>query len=176
MRRKGLDRWLWSYFKTRHLRRDRRTGEPVDVILCLCDHFEPKRGNVSQDKAKARVQEWLDKYPKLFGGFRDTDGRPPQHTFFYPQDEYDPELVEMVAQLCRQGFGEVEVHLHHDNDTSDGLRKKLLDYKMALRNHHGLLGRDRQTGETIYGFIHGNWALDNSRRDGRWCGVNDELT
>lgn len=27
----------------------------------------------------------------------------------------------------------------------------------------------------MYGFIHGNWALDNSRPDGRWCGVNNEL-
>jgi hypothetical protein len=27
-----------------------------------------------------------------------------------------------------------------------------------------------------YAFIHGNWALDNARPDGRWCGVNDELT
>ena len=26
-----------------------------------------------------------------------------------------------------------------------------------------------------YAFIHGNWALDNARRDGRWCGVNNEL-
>ena len=26
-----------------------------------------------------------------------------------------------------------------------------------------------------YGFIHGNWCLDNSRRDGDWCGVNNEL-
>jgi len=26
-----------------------------------------------------------------------------------------------------------------------------------------------------YAFIHGNWALDNSRPDGRWCGVNNEL-
>ncbi|MEW6003624.1 MAG: hypothetical protein AB1638_13395, partial [Nitrospirota bacterium] len=29
--------------------------------------------------------------------------------------------------------------------------------------------------EILYGFIHGNWALDNSRKDGRWCGVNNEL-
>jgi hypothetical protein len=31
-------------------------------------------------------------------------------------------------------------------------------------------------GRITYGFIHGNWALDNSRPDGRWCGVNDEIT
>jgi hypothetical protein len=26
-----------------------------------------------------------------------------------------------------------------------------------------------------WAFIHGNWALANGRRDGRWCGVDDEL-
>src|SRR5262249_44028857 len=31
------------------------------------------------------------------------------------------------------------------------------------------------TGELMYGFIHGNFALDNSRPDGSWCGVNNEL-
>ncbi|MCA9398827.1 MAG: hypothetical protein KC618_03690, partial [Candidatus Omnitrophica bacterium] len=25
-----------------------------------------------------------------------------------------------------------------------------------------------------FAFIHGNWALNNSRKDGRWCGVNNE--
>src|SRR6202043_585670 len=35
--------------------------------------------------------------------------------------------------------------------------------------------RHRRTGEVAYGFVHGNWALDNSRPDGRWCGVNNEL-
>ena len=24
--------------------------------------------------------------------------------------------------------------------------------------------------------IHGNWALNNSRKDGRWCGINDQST
>ena len=26
-----------------------------------------------------------------------------------------------------------------------------------------------------FGFAPRNWALCNARRDGRWCGVNDEL-
>jgi hypothetical protein len=37
------------------------------------------------------------------------------------------------------------------------------------------LGIDRATGAPAWGFIHGNWCLDNSGPDGRWCGVNDEL-
>lgn len=152
-----------------------RPGEPVHLIFAICDHYEPKRGGVSAEKARARVQQWVDEYPRLFDRFRDVHGQPPQYTFFYPADEYDEELVEMVAGLCRRGYGEVEVHLHHDADTADNLRDTLLQFKRTLHERHGLLARDRTTGEVVYGFIHGNWALDNSRRDGRWCGVNNEL-
>lgn len=175
LRRKGLDRWLLPYLKTWHRRRSRQFGEETHLLLCICDHYEPKRGNASMAKARARVQQWLDDYPKLFDKFRDAEGKPPQHTFFYPEDEYEPELVEMVATICRRGYGEVEIHLHHDHDTGESLRQKLLNFKRTLRNDHGLLGTDRETGDIVYGFIHGNWALDNSRRDGRWCGVNNEL-
>ena len=34
---------------------------------------------------------------------------------------------------------------------------------------------DPATGELRFAFIHGNWSLDNSRPDGRWCGLNNEL-
>jgi hypothetical protein len=77
--------------------------------------------------------------------------------------------------LCRDGYGEVEVHLHHDRDTSDALRQKLIAYKILLARRHGLLSKHNKTGELAYGFVHGNWALDNSSPDGRWCGVNNEL-
>jgi hypothetical protein len=30
-------------------------------------------------------------------------------------------------------------------------------------------------GRVAWAFVHGNWALDNSRPDGRWCGVDNEL-
>ena len=33
----------------------------------------------------------------------------------------------------------------------------------------------QQSGKTVFGFIHGNWALENSRPDGRFCGVNGEI-
>ena len=60
-----------------------------------------------------------------------------------------------------------------DNDTEDNLRQTLEEFKENLDVRHGLL-RCNDAGEIIYGFIHGNWALNNSRHDGRWCGVNDE--
>src|SRR5260370_25736666 len=49
------------------------------------------------------------------------------------------------------------------------------DYKELLAGRYGFLSRHRDTRELAYGFVHGNWALDNSRPDGRWCGVNNEL-
>src|SRR5262249_51832352 len=36
--------------------------------------------------------------------------------------------------------------------------------------------RRRDTGELAYGFVHGDWALDNSRSDGCCCGVSNELS
>ena len=110
-----------------------------------------------------------------FGRFRDSDGRPPRHTFFYPLETYRPEHLDALAGLCRAGFGEVEVHLHHDGDTAEHLRATLLDYTRTILERHGLLGRDRLTGRLSFGFVHGNWALDNADPDGRWCGVNNEL-
>jgi hypothetical protein len=176
-RRKGLHRWLGEYIRTRHLRRDRRADEPIEVLFAVCDHYEPLRGGVSIAKGRQRVQQWVDEYPKLFERFRDSAGQPPQHTFFYPEDEYErgPELVDRVAELCRKGYGDVDIHLHHDNDTAEELERKLTNFKHALHDRHGLLARDPTTNEISYGFIHGNWCLNNSRADGRHCGVNDEI-
>lgn len=148
---------------------------PVHIFLCLADHFEPGWLGASSALARERVERWLRGYPSVTAGLCDSTGRPPQHTFFYPLEDYDPRLLESLSGLCRQGFGDVEVHLHHDGDTSDHLRECLESYVEILHREHGLLRKDSD-GRITYGFIHGNWALDNSRPDGRWCGVNDELT
>lgn len=88
---------------------------------------------------------------------------------------YRQNEVERIAALCNDGFGELEVHLHHDNDTAENLRSTLLNWKRLLREQFGLLSTPRSNEDVRYAFIHGNWSLDNSRPDGRWCGVNNEL-
>jgi hypothetical protein len=175
LKSRGLDRWIVSYAAQGRRRRAPRPGEVVHVLLCIADHYEPKWGGAAPEVARGRVEAWARDYPRLFDRFRDSDGRPPRHTFFYPIEEYEPEYLDALAGLCRDGFGEVEVHLHHDGDTAENLRRSLQDFTELLSRRHGLMARDRTTGELAYGFIHGNWALDNSRPDGRWCGVNNEL-
>lgn len=149
--------------------------EPVDVFIAVCDHYEPESGRPGKQVALERVERWYAEYPRLFDRFRDCRGRAPQHTFFFPEDEYEPQYLDLIAKLCSRGYGDVDIHLHHDNDTADGLREKLDTFKQTLFHRHGLLRRDPVSGEIAYGFIHGNWALCNSRPDRRWCGVDHEI-
>ena len=130
---------------------------------------------MTRDVERARVAAWVERYPRLAQQFADSEGRPPQHTFFFPEEAYRPDLLDSLAQLCRSGFGDVEVHLHHDRDTGDALRDRLGRFTETLFRQHGLLRR-RADGVITFGFVHGNWALDNARPDGRWCGVNNEIT
>ena len=127
------------------------------MFLCIVDHYEPMVGGAPMHIQWERVDRWVREYPRLAADFKDSRGRPPQHTFFYPAEEYHAEHIEKLAGLCRQGFGEVEVHLHHDNDTADQLRKTLEGFKERLFHEHGLLQKNGR-GEITDGFVHGNWA------------------
>lgn len=179
VRRRNLHKWVGGYLR-REARRAFRSSRPpangLDVFICIADHFEPHAGGVTDLVADERVGTWVDQYGEVLGGFRDSDGRPPRHTFFYPIDQYVPHHVDALASLCREGYGEVEIHLHHDHDTADNLARTLAHYRDRFASRHRLLGRRRVDGTTMYGFVHGNWALDNCRPDGRWCGVDNEIS
>jgi hypothetical protein len=168
--------WLPDYIlsRIRACREQRRRRGLVHILLAVADHYEPLHGEASFEAGLQRVERWLERYPALASGFTDSDGRHPQHTFFFPIEQYRPEFLDRLAGLCRAGFGEVEVHVHHDDDTADSLRRQLAGFTRTLHERHGLLARDA-SGRIAYAFIHGNWALDNSMPDGRWCGVSGEL-
>jgi hypothetical protein len=173
--RRGIDPGLALTLLRQSLRRPIVPASGAHILLCVADHFEPMHGHASLRTARERVARWLHDYPQQFAGLRDSDGRAPRHTFFYPREEYEPEFLDALTELCRQGFGEVETHLHHDGDTAGQLEHALVHFRQVLAEEHGLLSFHRETGQTAYGFIHGNWALCNSRPDGRWCGVNEEI-
>ncbi len=152
----------------------RRPKGTMDVMVCIADHFEPDWRGANPAQQEERVRAWCERFPALASRHRDADGRPPRWTFFYPIEAYDAGHVEALSRLCRQGYGEVEVHLHHDGDTPEGLRATLRQGVKRLADNR-LLGVDRETGNPAFAFVHGNWALGNSRPDGRWCGVGGEL-
>lgn len=152
-----------------------RSNAGRHVFICVADHFEPMWANASARLQRERVKRWCDLYPKLAAEFGDSRGRGGIHSFFYPAEQYDPELLGMLAELCRAGFGEIEVQVHHENDSAENFRDTLLRFTDVLYHQHGVL-RKRDDGTITYGFVHGNWALDNSHPYGDWCGVNNEIS
>lgn len=143
------------------------------VWLIIGDHYEPLWGAPPRSVAIERVAAWRKEWPRIAERQRDSVGRPAVYTFFYPQEEYQPELLDPLAEMTRQGVGDVEIHLHHDGEGEADFVDRIAGFKQTLHQRHGLLrARD---GQVVFGFIHGNWALDNSR-GGHFCGLNNEIT
>ncbi len=164
--------WAVPYLKDR-LRKNGRP-RPKRAWIAITDHYEPLGTGATPQIARARVAQWRDKWPRISSDCPlDAAGQSPQYTFFYPQEDYRRDLVNSIAEMVRLGVADVEVHLHHDNEKRDAFIWKVTDYCKRLSEDHGLLRR--HNGRTTFGFIHGNWALDNSRPDGRWCGLNGEI-
>jgi hypothetical protein len=173
-RRKHLGIWLGAYYARRRKLAALKPhpGRPVHVLFCLVDHFEPLSGP-SREAERERMRLWLERYPRLADAHRDSDGRPPQHSWFYPGEVYDEEVLEELSQLAGAGYGEIELHYHHKYDTPERLTAK---FATAVRQfgRHGALLTIEEPPRVAYGFIHGNMALNNSR-DVTTCGVNSEL-
>src|ERR1700733_15264430 len=112
--RRSIDRWIVPYVLSASSRRLPRQGEKIHVLLCIADHYEPGVGSPPLETARRRVSRWLEEYPRLFAPFRDSDGLPPRHTFFYPLEIYVSWELDSLTTLCHAVMGKLEVHLHHD--------------------------------------------------------------
>ncbi len=169
---KHANLWLPSYLRGRarhHLSRRRARR----LWVAITDHFEP-HGNTTLDVAHQRLALWQRRWPEIAAAApRDALGNAPCFTFFYPQEEYQRDLLNTIADITHTGFADVEVHLHHFDDTAAGFTEKIRSFTSCLHERHGLL--HHHNGRLVFGFIHGNWALDNSRPDGFGCGVTGEL-
>lgn len=165
--------WLVPYLQDR-LRKAARTSKPKRAWVTITDHFEPLGMGASSEAALGRVAQWRNKWPRIAEDApRDAAGQRPQYSFFYPQEEYRRDVLDGIAEIVRLGVADVEVHIHHDNEQRESFIQKITEYCRRLTDDHGLLRQ--QDGRTVFGFIHGNWALDNSRPDGRLCGLNGEI-
>jgi hypothetical protein len=155
---------------------------PFHLIIALVDHFEPYiipervRTFLSKPRQLERVRKWCQEYPITFHRFRDSSGVPFRHTYFYPAEHSDPEILAVLAEHCKRGWGEIEVHLHHGIDAPDTARNtrsvlvRFRDYLASI----GCLSRLIGSGLPRYAFVHGNWALANSAK-GSYCGVDSEM-
>lgn len=172
-------RWLPAYGWQRIVRSRPRARH---LVITLADHFEPAylpetpSEFAPLDEQERRLERWCREYPKIFSAWRDADGRPFRHTYFYPAEQYVPSQIERLAEHCHDGWGEIEIHLHHGTsapDTPENTRRALAEFRDILVGQ-GCLSRWNGEGVARYAFVHGNWALANSN-GGRFCGVDSEM-
>lgn len=159
-------RYLFSYIK--------RVKSPIHVIFCNVDHFEPGANWANQEIQESRLRMLLTEYPKLANKHKDSAGNIPKRTWFFPPHDHQYSNLKALVCLCEKGYGEIELHLHHGKfcpDTSENLELTILKC-IEEYSQFGVFGKEN--GKVRYGFIHGDWALDNSRGN-KFCGVNNEL-
>jgi hypothetical protein len=164
--------WLGAYCAERVRQIGRRS--PKRVWVTIADHFEPSWRQPEPEVALERVRRWTRCWPAIAARHVDSAGRSPAYTFFYPEEQYDARVLDELAHMTDAGIADVEVHLHHDGDTESALVDRLGRFVECLYTRHDLLRKE--DGAIRFGFIHGNWALDNSLPDGRFCGVNNEIS
>ena len=173
--------WVPSYLWQRLTRRSPRP-KPIHMIIALADHFEPailpdtEGEHAPRAVQEQRLERWCREFPRAVAEWPDHDGRSFRHTYFYPAEQYDKGLVDLLAQHCREGWGEIEVHLHHgvrSPGTVETTRKMLCEFRDALVRH-GCLSQLDGIGGARFAFVHGNFALANSMQ-GRCCGVDSEI-
>ena len=155
--------WLPGYVSWL-VNQEKAIGAPVHVFFFLTDHFEPGQNTAMMDR-------WVNDYPKIASRHRDSAGRPWQHTWFYPGEQQIDRNMTALQKLVAAGYGETELHLHHFNDTPQSARERF-QRAIAWFQTFGFL--KSAGGATHFGFVHGNWSLDNSRGNA-FCGNNREL-
>ena len=162
------ERWVPSYLAD--LARGGRPGSErtTDLIFLLCDHWEPGSGQAGIRKAA----RWLERYKPIADRYHDTQGRRFQYTWFYPIDNMEPAVLRLLARAASEGYGEIEVHWHHNHRSEEAF---CADLQAGLAQFTAVGALVAEPGaEPRWCFIHGNWALDGSVP--KRCGMNRELT
>lgn len=167
--------WLMRYplWRAHQLYRGTSGTGPTHIVFLVANHFEPGLG----EPALRRLDKWCDLARLTGDAIRDHDGTPFRHTNFFPAEQYERPLLQRLAELQADGYGEVEIHFHHGidrPDTPENARYMLTTFRDLLAEDHKCLSRENPNDVPKYGFVHGNWALANSA-GGRFCGVDSEM-
>ena len=165
IKKKNIDIWLKAYL-VRLFNHPKADRYPIDIMFLFVDHFEL---NNNPD----RLEAWDQRYPELARKHRDHDNQHPKHTFFYAIDLMYEHELEQLQHLVTDGYGEFELHWHHDHDTAESFVTKLRAGLEKLQKY-GYMKPYHDGQGACFGFIHGNWSLANSR-GAEFCGVDNEI-
>lgn len=167
--------WLPGYI-CRHRSFDRSVfpaDQPIDIMVLCCDHFEPAR-KFGETAAAQTVRSWCAEYETLVTRHNDSDGRSPQHTWFYRYEYPNAGCLSSLSQAAFRGLGEIEFHLHHGHDTHETMRATLRE-GLDWFNRFGAMRTAEERPQQRFAYLAGNSALDNGAGDDALSGCDTEL-
>lgn len=159
---------------------NRSSNEKRHLIFVVANHFEPawsENGLADLKTQVDRLKNWRKKAKAISQRLKGHAGNPFRHTYFYPIEQYNPHVLDMISEMQSENLGDVEIHLHHgvDNpDTRENLKRTLVEMRDTFAEKHKLLSRMKGVEHPVYAFVHGNCALANSA-GGQYCGVDSEM-
>jgi hypothetical protein len=167
--------WLPRHVRTHRAfgRHDIPKGVPIDVMVLVADHYEPARRD-GDEAAVESVRSWCAAYEAMAARHIDSDGRPPQHTWFYRYDYPHPGCVQALSESAFRGFGEVEFHLHHGHDTHESMLVRLRE-GVRWFNRFGAMLTAEEHPRSAFGYVAGNSALDNGAGEDGLSGCDTEI-
>jgi len=159
--------WLPSYFSRILSESSAASNLPFQMFVLMVDHYEPGSGHSAVEKNR----NWLANYRSFVKKHSDPDGRSPQHTWFFPIDQYQDQCLTDLSAAVAEGLGEIEVHWHHKGLDEVSYESRLSEALARFSMHGAVVD---ENGKISFGYIAGNWALDNSQCPVR-CGPANEL-
>ena len=171
-----LHLWLPGYAATRLRDAARGRRRPITrVWVTIADHFEPWWRRADERTALERVRRWTRGWPRIAAPARRRrrttallhlllsrraipSGRDRSRCRDWrPWASPTSKCICIITPTARE-----RLSIGSDGSSS------------ASHTRHGLLRRD--DSGIRFGFIHGNWALDNSLPGGLACGLDNEIT
>lgn len=167
--------WLPSYAVWALSPKEKAQGPNKHVIFLWVDHYEPGLS----DQADRVNDLWCDEFEKVAARHTDSYGNRFRYSWFYPYNHKREAVLRRLSAMAYDGFGEVELHWHHPPANNDTFPPMLEEAVQWYQRYGALLGIG-DTPRTQFGFIHGNWALDDSCEwisggRPRRCGVTREM-
>ena len=160
--------WLGSYCRASRPAK-LAPGTIQDIHFAFIDHFEPNHGDAGPDTQLECVRLWREAYARAIAGQTDSDGFVPQHTWFVQPHELSDDALRTLSEMQSAGWGELQYHLHHDDDPDPGAERLRLRIRRDLERLQQFGGIP--TGK--YGLVHGMFALCGG--DPRYCRSPQEI-
>ena len=89
---RGAQQWLFPYLRFAKHRVSITPETPLHACIAVCDHFEPLHDTDTAGALRA-LSDWQKTWPQIVETYRDSSGRGPRHTFFYPIEQYESVII-----------------------------------------------------------------------------------